>query len=172
MDRLQCGLEPIGQMTENVPVEALAEAIHRDYIRRCEKEGIKVDDDSLAAWGDLSETLKASNRSQAADIHRKLTAAGYEVIRAPNKNVLAMHFDDQEVELLAQAEHERWVNERLADGWRLGEARDVEEKRSPYLVPWTYLSEDIRDLDRDTVRRIPIFLSDAGFSILRHRRSK
>jgi len=154
------------------PIEKLAEAIHRDYVRRCKDRGIKPDDASLAKWEDLPETLRQSNRSQAAGLPRKVATAGYKVIPAPNRDTPKVNFNDQEVELLAELEHERWMSERLAAGWHLSDARDVDARRSPYLVPWAELSEDVRDLDRDTVRRIPIFLAQAGLAIVRRPRSK
>jgi hypothetical protein len=148
-------------------LETLAKAIHRDYVRRREEDGVEPNDASLAPWEDLPETLKESNRSQAADIHRKLAAAGYQVVRAPQGDVPETNFEDEEIELLAELEHERWVDERLASGWRLDATRDVHTKRSPYLIPWAELTEDIRDLDRDSVRRIQVFLAQAGFAVLR-----
>jgi hypothetical protein len=32
-------------------------------------------------------------------------------------------------------EHRRWLQERQKAGWRYGATKDVEAKRSPYLVP-------------------------------------
>ena len=64
-------------------------------------------------------------------------------------------------------EHVRWVEDRLRQGWRLGPCRDVAGKRSPYLVSWDELSEEVRDLDRDSVRAIPALVADSGLSIVR-----
>jgi hypothetical protein len=64
-------------------------------------------------------------------------------------------------------EHLRWVEDRLRQGWRLGPRRDVAGKRSPYLVPWDELSEEVRDLDRDSVRAIPRLVAELGLSIFR-----
>ena len=83
-----------------------------------------------------------------------------------------MQFEPEEIEVLARAEHARWVSERLRHGWRLGPQRDVTEKRSPYLVPWELLSEEVRDLDRDSVRAIPRLLRESGLSIVRRRGSR
>jgi hypothetical protein len=69
---------------------------------------------------------------------------------------------------MAEMEHERWVAERLLDGWLIGE-KDHEKKTSPYLVPWNNLSEDVKDYDRETVRELPNFLAKAKFEIYRLR---
>jgi hypothetical protein len=79
----------------------------------------------------------------------------------------AVQFEPEETEILARFEHVRWVEERLRQGWRLGPRRDAAEKRSPYLVPWEELSEEVRDLDRDSVRAIPRLLDEAGLVIVR-----
>ena len=80
-----------------------------------------------------------------------------------------MDLEPDEIETLARLEHVRWVEDRLRHGWRLGARRDVGAKQSPYLVPWTDLSDEVRDLDRDSVRLIPRLLADSGLSIVRRR---
>lgn len=76
-----------------------------------------------------------------------------------------MTLTDAEVELLAEAEHGRWTAERLLAGWTWAEKRDVEHRRSPYLIGWSSLPEDIRERDRQSVRAIPGLLADVGFGI-------
>ena len=48
-----------------------------------------------------------------------------------------------------------------------GEVKDVERKRSPYLVPWSELSEDVKDQDRNFVRELPGLVMEAGFRVKR-----
>jgi hypothetical protein len=48
-----------------------------------------------------------------------------------------------------------------------GAARDVRTRRSPYLVSWEELTEKIRDLDRETVYRLPRHAGRAGQQIVR-----
>ena len=147
--------------------ELLARAIHDDYVRRQHADGNDAPDDpSLAAWESLPETLRESNRHQAGDIEHKLTALSYEIVEAAPGVAAVDTFDEHEVEQLAEREHDRWTQERRAAGWTLGPVKDVPAKRSPYLIPWADLSEDVRDLDRDTVRRIPQFLATLGFAVV------
>ena len=44
-------------------------------------------------------------------------------------------FTPEEVERLAEMEHERWLAERRALGWTPG-PRDPQKKTNPNLVPW------------------------------------
>ncbi len=83
------------------------------------------------------------------------------------KEAISYEFTPEEVELLAEMEHERWVLEREADGWTYGETRDVDAKISPHLRPWDELTEEVKEYDRETVRGIPEFLAKAGFEVHR-----
>lgn len=147
--------------------ETLAQAIHADYVRRRRESGADPDDLALAPWEALPETLRASNRAQAADLGEKLRTVGCELIPATDWNPPPLPFTDIELEHLAVLEHQRWEAERRQDGWRLGPARDPVRKLSPYLVPWKKLPEEIKNLDRDAIRALPPFLARAGFTIAR-----
>ena len=68
---------------------------------------------------------------------------------------------------MAKMEHARWNVERLLNGWKWGEKRDVTKKVSPYLVPWSELSIDMKEWDRQTVRKIPEFLAKVGLEVHR-----
>ena len=148
-------------------VEVIARATHRNYVEtRRASGGASPDDPSLAEWARLGSHLKDSNRKQARHLWVKLAAINCSL--APASGATAgFAFDDGEVELLAQLEHVRWVEERRADGWKPG-PRDVAAKRTPYLVDWSELTEAIRDLDRITVTQLPAFLNDVGYEIIRN----
>lgn len=152
-------------------IEALARAIHSDYMKRSREQGAIGDDLSLRSWKALPEALRNSNRAQALDIEKKLTVVGCELIRKVSGDHPEFEFAEPEVEFLAKLEHKRWCEERLRAGWQLGASRDVRRKLSPYLVGWDSLTEEARDLDRDTVRGLPRFLAEAGFRIRRVRGS-
>jgi hypothetical protein len=76
-------------------------------------------------------------------------------------------FSRDEVEELAKLEHERWMAERTTDGWSYSFSKDTTAKTSPYLVPWEELSEEVRELDRETVRRIPRMLQLVHLAVVR-----
>ena len=147
-------------------IESLARAIHDGYVRR-HPPGSAREDPSTNPWETLPETLRASNRHQAADIEAKLRAISCEAVESPGTAQVVDEFDDAEIERLAEIEHDRWTAERLADGWTSGAVKDVDAKRSPFLVPWADLSEQARDLDRDAVRQIPRVLAAIGFTVVR-----
>jgi RyR domain len=148
-------------------LERLARAVHEEYVASRLAEGGHADDPSLASWDELPETLKASNRSQAEHIETKLHAIGCALVPLHSVEPAEFDFTDDEVEILARLEHDRWMDERLRSSWVFGVARDLRTRRSPYLVPWEELSEKIRDLDRETVYRLPRHAARAGQQIVR-----
>jgi len=51
-------------------------------------------------------------------------------------------------EVLAKNAHDRWAEQRLAEGWRYGRARSDERKEHPCLVPYESLPESEKTFDR------------------------
>jgi hypothetical protein len=146
-------------------LERIARAIHEWY-RRNQHGRKPADDPAMRPWEELAESLKESNRDQASYIWVKLRAIGYAIGAANGKPVI-VKFTTKETEQLAEMEHERWVAERLADGWTLGPERDVERKITPHLVAWEQLADEIREYDREAGEAIPQILAGAGLEIRR-----
>lgn len=146
--------------------DAIAEAIHDKY-RADHADRRTPDDPALRPWPVLSESLKRSNRGQAADIIRKLEAVrcGYRPGKPGAR--ATTQFTEKEIGLLAELEHERWMEEKLAAGYAYGPERSEERKTNPGLVPWAELPENMRQSDRDTVAAIPHFMARAGFEVYR-----
>ncbi len=155
--------------------EVIARAIHEDYVRRQTEAGLTPSaNPSMVGWEELPEDLKESNRQQADHIEVKVKAVGCGIQALTDWAAASFESLPEDVrrvfdvELLARMEHERWDRERRAAGWAYAPGpKDAKKKTSPYLVPWDRLSEDVRDLDRETVRGLPAFLARAGFQIYR-----
>jgi len=145
-----------------------ARAIHEDYLaQRIADGGGAPDDPSRVSWLELPERLKDSNRQQADHIAVKLRAVGAEVVAGSGAGGAAFTFSEEEVEVLSQMEHSRWNAERGIAGWRYGPVKNAELKTTPYLVDWEDLEENIREYDREAVRRIPALVRSAGRAIRR-----
>jgi hypothetical protein len=146
--------------------ERLAEAIHERYL--VDQRGRKAaDDPAMQPWDELDSGLKKSNRKQADQIQEMLRRVRCGLYPVVEEGALSYEFTPEEVELLAEMGHERWVSERGADGWVYGETRDVDAKISPHLLPWGELTEELKEYDREAVRGIPEFLAKAGFEVYR-----
>ena len=83
----------------------------------------------------------------------------------PERCVVA--FSASEVECLAILEHRRWLRERQKAGWRYGTAKDVERRRSPYMVPWEELPDRAKKWNRSAVRSIPSLLASVNLSMVK-----
>jgi class 3 adenylate cyclase len=72
----------------------------------------------------------------------------------------------QLTERVAANVHHRWVEERLAEGWRPGPRRNDETKETPLLVPYAELSEQEKGYDRITALETVKSILALGFSII------
>lgn len=78
-------------------------------------------------------------------------------------------FTPEQIELLAQLGHRRWMIERLMHRWTPGEPgaqRDDARHLNPLLVAWDRLDETTRDWNRDTVRELPSLLEKVNQRIV------
>jgi hypothetical protein len=146
--------------------EILAREAHERYVRQELEAGVTQETNpSLVGWDELPESLKESNRRQAAHIAVKLAAVG--CTSAPLNGADGVVLSRDEVEQLARMEHERWLAERLFECWAPAPTKDLKEQKSPTLLPWDELSPEERRKDLDAVRDLPGLLARAGLRIRR-----
>lgn len=147
-------------------IEQLARAIHTDYLAKMRAAG-QTGYPSAVEWDALDEEFRESNRAQARGITEKLSMAGlaYDAGDAPFPSVEA--FDEPTTLLLAQSEHIRWMQEKLANGWTYAPVRDNGLKHHNMLVPYGQLPEAERQKDIDTVRNIIPLLRNVGLRVYR-----
>jgi RyR domain/TrkA-N domain len=150
--------------------ELMARATHESYLRHERERGETVGTNpSVVPWEELPETLRESNRDQAAHISVKLAEVGCTLVPAAFTAAGdgQVELGSDEIERLAKGEHDRWVRERIERGWVQGPFKDVNEKVHPSLVRWEELPESEREKDRETMRDLPRRLELAGFAIVR-----
>jgi hypothetical protein len=151
--------------------EVLARAKHAQYLDAERRRGAAdPDDPSLTAWEELPKPLKDSNRRFADGVGRKLRSSGLRLAPSPllSLDEGLLTFTPEEVEALAQEEHDRWVRDLERDGWqRTDGARDPHRRLHPQLVPWEELTEDVREKDREPVRELPRMLGRLGYELYR-----
>ena len=146
--------------------ETIARAIHENY-RQAHAGVTGQYEPSMAEWDELLDALKNSNRQQADHILEKLLRVGCTVHKVGNRSASPIIFTSNEVEIMAEMEHERWKAERLSSGWTLGKKKDATKKITPYLVPWSALSDEAKEWDRQPVRNIPQLLANVGLEVRR-----
>jgi len=156
---------PIPQLGSDI-IETIARLIHEGYLQT-RRYKVPSEDPSMAEWDKLTYYLKDSNRHQAEHIMKKLNRIGCTVHKVTDPDIGLMEFAKDEIEILAEMEHQRWNTERLFNDWGSGEKRDIAARISPYLVPWIELTDDVKEQDRQMVRRIPELLTRVGLEIRR-----
>lgn len=171
------GVKPFGvlssALTPAIALQGMTELIarerHAEWMRKRLAEG--KPSEATVPWEQLREEYKEANRRFADGIGAALSEAGCAIVPAPLNDVTAARFSftDAEVELLAEREHQRWLEDRLHDGWRFGPAKNLAKHIDPHLVPWHKLPEYVRDFDREAIRDLPKFLAGAGLEVYRPR---
>jgi len=147
--------------------ELLARAAHAGYVAQQQARDVAMGaHPAMAPWDDLPPGVREANRRQAEDAVRKLASLGYHVGPLTDWSAADLRFPDDHLESLSRLEHERWLTDRLADGWTVG-PRDAERKRNPHLVPWSELPEAARETNRQAVRDLPRNLFRAGLQVVR-----
>ncbi len=176
-------------------LERLAEKTHEFFCRRLEAEGYgpgeATDDEqkvhsSLKPFAELPDDEKEQNRDNARDIPKKLAAIGCVMLPARSSQ-RSFCLSDDELDLLAELEHDRWLRMKLEAGWQWAEATDKARRLHQDLRPWTKLSdeeaaerfggpgarnvgpgeldESSKAKDRHLVEEIPEILSEIGYTI-------
>ncbi len=152
----------------DTPVETVARLQHLDYVRDRLAARKKLGDTPfLRPWDELTDAQREENREWARSISAKLAVVSAAVRELVDWELELFEFTDEEVERLAEFEHERWYDWRARNGWRHASKRDDDQKVHPDMVPWDLLGEPSREIDREQIRNMPRQLARAGFEIYR-----
>ncbi|HET6949314.1 MAG TPA: RyR domain-containing protein [Acidimicrobiales bacterium] len=151
-------------------IESLAAALHELYRDHARPDGDRRGAAALT-WGDLSESQRESNRATARALPLQLGRLGYTLQPASGAAHAATHLTTDEVQTMAEAEHERWARAKRAEGYVYGPAKHEEGRppTHPDLVSWDELDEVARDKDRVRFAAAPRLLADIGYEIVRVR---
>lgn len=152
-----------------LPLEVMARVAHERYVRQQLALGeTSASNPSLVPWEELPDSLKQSNLDQADSIGDRLHSIDCDITPAGDWALEPFEFTPEELEQLAEEEHERWYEERKEAGWTYAPGpKNIEAKTSPDLVPWARLSEEAREKDRGAMRALPDLLAEAGYQIYR-----
>lgn len=159
--------------------ETLAEAAHEvwragklidEWQYGSEKDEEQKTHPWLTPYEDLPPQAQEANRVTIRTIPLKLSLAGYAMVPARSDEP-ALQFPGDDLEKLAQYEHELWMKAKLDAGYRLGTATPEEPLLNEYLVTWEDVPDNIRESDRDLIRGIPKILAKAGYAIMKLNRS-
>lgn len=168
---------PFGSYEDSAKLSVLLNATHEQLARQFHQQyqlefcGTSRTD-ACAEWEQLPTTYRQANYSAAAHALLKLQSlnlahVSLASLRAEDHLRIVYEPSSTELELLAEMEHNRWMADRLLDGWRWGATRNASTKQRPQLVPWQALSEEEREKDRSHVRTIFTLLNSHGMCVVR-----
>jgi len=148
--------------------EELAPAVHEDWLALCRTNGWPMSYDMT--FERLPDGVKADNIAAAARIPRVLALVGLAVVIEDHPSNLSrvkvLHAIESNVDLLAECEHDGWMEQKYRDGWSHGLVRDDDAKKHPCLVQYANLSEEDKEKDRNAVRHYPDIVELAGYKIV------
>lgn len=159
-------------------VEKYAEIAHEherekrlDELKRSGKTNDEIkqemQDPELVPWDELDEFYKEGYRSQIRFLGERLEAYDVSIgLRPvlPNTTDAISDLYGPSLELLSEIEHERWMRDKMADGWRLGKY-DRELKLTQDLVPYQELDDETKELIRRSLRALPSYLKEVGYEL-------
>jgi hypothetical protein len=148
-------------------LDLIARSVHEAYYEKALSNGKqRGETGAMYAWNELTEEWRDASRAQIDHIPVKLRSVGVAIVNLSDADP-DFAFSDQEIDLLARMEHERWCAQRILYGWKYADIRDDKKRLHPDLVSWSRLSEEIRDYDRNPVRHIPAQLALIGRGLCR-----
>lgn len=143
-------------------IEAIARVMHEDWRNYAAKNN-----PFNVPWDKLTPEGRTDNYAAARRIPEVLAIAGLEIQPRRKKfpraegRLVAEHVRNQ-LERLAEAEHDGWMMHRLKNGWRFDPVRDDHAKLHPLLKAYAGLPELEKDKDRRTVLNYSSLLKKAG----------
>lgn len=150
--------------------DLIARSIFENYNTHLRERGERV---KHPVFDRQPADLMHSNYAQAAGFVSHVWRLGCEIVDnsdGSRKDVLD-HFDDEEIEILARWEHERWTAERKEVGWRYGETgdgrSDPAKRLSPSLKPYDELDDAMKEFNRRPMREMIGILREHGLGVRR-----
>lgn len=123
----------------------------------------------MVPWEELDEIYRNSYRSQLRYIGAQLqsydSTVGIRPVLEQEKDTLNELYGPV-LEMLAEMDHERWMADKRADGWKFG-VWDSTMKTTPDLVPYSELKEPTKEFIRLSVRSLPSCLNEIGYELYR-----
>lgn len=141
-------------------------ALHNEYLEQRKSFSDFGKNNSDVCWEKLPQEYQDSNRKSADHIGVKIRSIGCEIVQDSAMGKPAV-FSAEEIEMLSELEHRRWCAERSLAGWTYGDIKNEKTRKTPHLVSWNNLPEEIKNYDRITVKMIPDVLAREKLKIIR-----
>jgi hypothetical protein len=135
--------------------------LYRDVI-----PSFDLNDYVATSYDELNDDYKSANQNSAAHIITKLKAAGYNKRPLiPGKEMQQILFSQEEIDMMARIEHARWCWERRLSGWTYYYKKIEKRKRHNLLIPYDKLTQENKDKNIDSIKKIPELMESVGYEI-------
>lgn len=142
-----------------VPYEELTEQ-DKQYDRDTSMSTLKV----ITALGYILEPPSTAEEIDIEYGEPALEEGGtYEPKPIPTGDVKVPAHLRSVIELLAENTHEVWAQMRMAQGWKYGPRRNDDKKEHNGLVPYMYLTQEEKQMDRNTAMQTVKVILRCGF---------
>ena len=145
-------------------IDLIAAAIHEAWRALSRTEGRPMQPHLDRPYAKLADADKDDNRSAARRMGDVLAVAGLGLSDDPARPRAPL---PEDLELMAEAEHNGWMAHRIQAGWSWAATRDDAAKHHPSMLPYKQLPESEKEKDRDNVRHYADFAARAGYRIVR-----
>jgi len=118
---------------------------------------------SLVMWEDLPEELRESYRDRARNLEEHLARVNCRMTPALSDHPEILRFTEQEIDVLARLEHERWCREKRRP------SLETQERGFDTLsaTRWDDCPTKVREFNRQMVAAMPLVLAKADFEVWR-----
>lgn len=146
-----------------VPYEALTEE-DKQYDRDTSLEALKV----ITALGYILEPPETMEDMDYIKFGTAATEEGgtYVPLPIPTDTVVVPPHLKSAIELLAENTHEVWAKMRMDQGWKYGPRRDDDKREHNGLVPYFYLTQDEKQMDRNTAMQTVKLILRCGYTFV------
>jgi RyR domain len=133
----------------------LARGLHEDW-RKALTDEARQKNPKAKPWSDIDPDTRNANLAQALRIPDLLALAGLRVVQgeplSANQEKRIRQRLHEYVYIIAEAEHNHWMVERLLSGWRYAPKRDDARKLHPLLVPYAQLPDSEKEKDLRVIK--------------------
>lgn len=162
-----------------VNYESLAVLIHNSWLNFKVKDSVYFE-----PYGDLNYDGRKDNISAAERIGDIIAESGKfilvyntdllpDAIENAKRDFNKYIEDENNLDKLAEKEHDGWMKVKLSSGWIYGERSDY-HKKHPCLIPWQDLDKGIivredqvqKNKDRATIKKYTTMLEGSGYTII------
>ncbi|MGE3316137.1 MAG: RyR domain-containing protein [Planctomycetaceae bacterium] len=140
-------------MLKDIDYESIAAQIHHYYFAKWSTSKLP------AKYDDLPEFMKEDNRAAARRISDVLSMAGLCLVRnsgqvwSDDEQQQIRSVIDENLRLLAEAEHDGWMVTRLRQGWKPGVETDYARREHHLIAPYSEFSARVEAMMKHQWKR-------------------